>query len=125
VRAEILRQSWRPPTRLADRAFTSAPREIQQHARRTDGRAKGHCLAGGVTPSSATAATDRDSDAVVLTYPCAYESQKQSQRERRRFGQARNRLEQIPVAALHQWTGADLGRHAGRAGVDRRARADR
>ena len=39
-----------------------------------------------VTPSSATAATDQDFDAVVPTYLCAYESQKQSRRERRRFG---------------------------------------
>ena len=79
----------------------------------------------GVKPSSATAATDQDFGAVVPTYLCAYESQKQSRRERRRFGQARNRLERIPVAALHQWTRADLDRHASRAGVDRRARADR
>jgi len=79
------------------------------------------CPTDGVTPSSATAATDQDSGAVVPTYLCAYESQKQSRRERRRFGQARNRLERIPVAALHQWTRADLDRHASRADVDRRA----
>jgi hypothetical protein len=80
-------------------------------------------LAGGGAVQFA--ATDQDSDAVVPTYLCAYESQKQSRRERRRFGLARNRLERIPVAALHRWARADLDRHTSHAGVDRRARADR
>jgi len=82
-------------------------------------------LAGGVTPSSATVATDRDSGAVVPTYLCAYEFQTQSRRKRCRFGLARDRLERMQVAALHRRTRADLDHHASHPGVDRRARADR
>jgi Cys-tRNA(Pro) deacylase len=82
-------------------------------------------LAGGVTPSSATVATDRDSGAVVPSYLCAYEFQKQPRMKRRRFRLARDRIERIQVAALHRRTRDDLDHHACHAGIGRRARADR